>query len=158
MSIALRKRPAEGVPTPSPSHLTFFVDENGNPSLKDSDGIVTPATGGAGPVSWQPTVSGAGTFLLAPNKINKYDSSAGAQIMTLQLPSNPRDGDVVTLQEIALSTNSITLDGNGNNLQDILDGSVVSSDSFGLIALSASYAWDAADNIWRRIQFSNMMA
>jgi len=49
MSIALKKRPGDGVPTPPPSHLTFFVDENGNPSLKDSDGVITPATSAGGP-------------------------------------------------------------------------------------------------------------
>ena len=50
MSIALKKRPAAGVPTPSVMHVTFFVDENGNPALKDSEGVVTPATNAGGPL------------------------------------------------------------------------------------------------------------
>jgi hypothetical protein len=50
MSIALKKRPGAGVPTPAATHLTFFVDQSGNPSLKDSNGVVTPATNAGGPV------------------------------------------------------------------------------------------------------------
>jgi len=50
MSIALKKRPPAGVPTPSVQHVTFFVDDDGNPSLKDSNGVVTPATNAGGPI------------------------------------------------------------------------------------------------------------
>lgn len=50
MSIALRKRPGAGVPTPSQMHTTLFADESGNPCLKDSNGVVTPMTNAGGPV------------------------------------------------------------------------------------------------------------
>jgi len=50
LSITLKKRPGAGVPTPSPMHTTLFADENGNPSLKDSSGTVTPATNAGNPV------------------------------------------------------------------------------------------------------------
>lgn len=50
MSVKLKKRPAAGVVSPPPSHMAFFVDENGNPALKDSNGVVTPATNAGGPL------------------------------------------------------------------------------------------------------------
>jgi len=50
LSITLKKRPGAGVPTPSPMHTTLFADENGNPSLKDSSGTVTPATNAGNPI------------------------------------------------------------------------------------------------------------
>jgi len=48
MSYELRKEPAEGVPTPNISHGSYFVDENGQPTLKGSDGTVSPAVVVAG--------------------------------------------------------------------------------------------------------------
>jgi hypothetical protein len=50
MSIALKKRPPEVVPTPSSQHVTLFVDMAGNPYLKDSNGVLTPATNLGNPI------------------------------------------------------------------------------------------------------------
>lgn len=43
MSIKLRRQASGSFPNPAVHHLAFFVDENGIPSLKDSNGVVTPA-------------------------------------------------------------------------------------------------------------------
>jgi hypothetical protein len=43
MAIKLKKQASGSVANPPASHLAFFVDQNGLPSLKDSLGTVTPA-------------------------------------------------------------------------------------------------------------------
>lgn len=82
MSIALKKRPPEGVPTPTSMHVAFFVDMAGNPSLKDSNGVVTPATNAGGPVQLNeqeeapPVVSNA-------VKLYSKDVNGNAELFTL---------------------------------------------------------------------------
>lgn len=43
MAIKLKKQASGSVANPPASHLAFFVDQNGLPALKDSEGVVTPA-------------------------------------------------------------------------------------------------------------------
>jgi len=40
MALELRREPAAGVPRPDNAHESFFVDENGQPALKNSDGVI----------------------------------------------------------------------------------------------------------------------
>lgn len=50
MAIKLKKQASGSVSNPPPTHMAFFVDGSGNPSLKDSDGNVTPAASTGNPV------------------------------------------------------------------------------------------------------------
>jgi len=43
MAFLDRPRPASSLPTPPPGHLIQFIDENGTPSVIDSDRVVTPS-------------------------------------------------------------------------------------------------------------------
>jgi len=82
MSIALKKKPGGAVPTPPSTHLTFFVDQSGNPSLKDSTGAITPATNAGGPALFNEQGS---TPALAPNAVKVYakDVDSTSQLFAL---------------------------------------------------------------------------
>lgn len=116
MSIALRKRPAAGVPTPSVMHVTLFVDSDGVPSLKDSDGNIVPIG------------SGATSLLFTDVQTSTYTAEAGEFVLTdaetigpfsVYAPSSPAVNDRFGVKESVGSTNLVTVDGNGYTMDGL---------------------------------------
>lgn len=64
---------------------------------------------------WVTTVQ-TSSFTANSNTRYKYDASTFSG--TISLPANPVNGDTVTLKNASANTSSVTLSGNGNNVED----------------------------------------
>src|SRR5437879_4183016 len=83
----IRKIAPTDAPTPPATHQTFFIDDNGNPSLKDSMGVVTPATNAGNPLTLNEQVTAPAT---QASKVQLYSKAVGAstELFTLDPFSN----------------------------------------------------------------------
>ena len=88
MALELRRQSAQSVPTPDTAHESFFVDEDGQPVLKNSSGVTRPAVSLTGdPLVLNEQGSAPGTEALK-GKLYSKDVSGGTEFFYLDAAGN----------------------------------------------------------------------
>lgn len=88
MSLELRKESPDGVPNPPETHEAFFVNENGEPTLRGADGTIRPAVSVDGtPLVLNEQPSAPSTEALK-GKLYSKDVSGGTEFFYLDAAGN----------------------------------------------------------------------
>ena len=85
-----------------------------------------------------------GNYTASVGELVRYDASAAPY--TIQAPPSPSRGDEWAISEVGVSSGSVTIDGNGNN---ITSPSTMVVSSFVTTAPSAAIQWYYDGTVWR---------
>ena len=117
-----------------------------NPSIAD-----IAISAGASGLDYAPIVAipALSPFPLQLNLIQLYDASGSPPLsLTLEMPSNPSNNDRLEIKEIGNSFVTVTLDGNGANVEGVFVASAPTV-TVGLPRVNLQYQYDLTGNIWR---------
>jgi hypothetical protein len=102
-------------------------------------GIISGSSGSPTQITWNVTTQTA-SFTAVSNTKYKYDASSFSG--TISMPASPANGDTVVLKNASSSTASVTVSGNGNNIEDPSTYSLVASTTVSGDGCSVTYSFD----------------